>query len=138
MKHKRIEYLELIASLFTYKTIVDEAGNEYILFSGNPLDHVNNILDRTEFEAFQNHVHLIFDIKKSELNALVRIADSLGQALLYNLKSCYPEKHFMVFVTSHLHDSLIIRFHQKWENEEPFCNVDDFASSEEKVFLYEA
>ena len=135
---KRIEYFELIASLFQFKTILDEAGNEYVVYSDSYFDSVTNILDRTAFEASENHVHLINGIKKKEFNALIPIANNLGKALLCSLKACYPEKHFMVFVTIHLHDSFIIRFHQKWENEAPYFNVNEFTSPDEKVFLYEA
>lgn len=135
---KRVEYLEMIANLFEYKTISDDDKNEYVLFKSDPLDRVTNVSDRTEFEASQNHVHLIDNIKKEEFSTLIPIANRLGQSLLYHLKHHYPEKHFMVYVSIHLHDSLIIRFHQKWENEEPFCNVHEFTSSKEKVFLYEA
>ena len=134
---KRIKYLEDVATLFAFKTVVDESQNEYVLFQKNPFEHVNNVPDRTEFEASQNHVHLLDDVTQEEFHALIPIANCLGSALLCSLKSRYPNKHFMVFASIGLHDSFVLRFHQKWENEEPFCNIDEFTSPTEKVFLYE-
>lgn len=57
--------------------------------------------------------------------------------MLNCLKWNYPEKQFMVYVSLRMYDSMIIRFHQKWENEEPYCNPHDFTSENEKVFLFE-
>jgi hypothetical protein len=135
---KRIEYFALITGLFKFKTITDEQGNEIVLFAQSNYDFVENIKDRTEFEAYENHVHLIDNIRKNEFNKLVPIARDLGQTLLNCLKFQYPNKQFIVFVSLHLNDSMIIRFHQKWENEEPYCNPSEFTSSKELVFSFES
>lgn len=135
---KRLYYLNLLTSLFSFKTITDEVGNEYVLFKSEFTKNFKNITDRTEFEAFQNHIHIIENIKKDEFDALIPVCESLGKTLLCILKRNYPDKHFFVFVSLTLHDSMIIRFHQKWEGEEPFCNPQDFTSPYEKVFLFEA
>ncbi len=134
---KKTDLLGLLAELFEYKIIRDEFQNEYVLFKSNPLNTVDNIEDKTKFEAIENHVHLIENIKIGEFDKLTEIAHSLGNALLNNLKSTFPDKSFTVFVTIKLHDDMIIRFHQKWENEEPYFNVNDFTSSNEKVILFE-
>ncbi len=135
---KRIEYYEQIVELFKFKTILDKQGTEFVVFAQSSYDSVRNVKDKTEFEAFENHVHLVDNLKKGEFDRFVPIAEVLGQTLLKCLKWHYPNKHFMVYVSLHLNDSVIIRFHQKWEDEEPYCNVDDFKSKKEKVFVFEA
>ncbi len=133
---RRIEYFELLSNLYDFKSIFDKKGTEYVLFS-NGINAIENVWDKTGFEALENHVHLLDNVKADEFNRLIPVAQNLGQSLLYNLKSNYPSKHFMVYVTIHLHDSMIIRFHQKWDNEAPYCNPDDFNSPNEKAFLFE-
>ena len=133
---RRIEYFELLSNLYGFKSIFDKKGTEYVLFS-NGINAIENVWDKTGFEALENHVHLLDNVKADEFDRLIPVAQNLGQSLLYNLKSNYPSKHFMVYVTVHLHESMIIRFHQKWENEAPYYNSDDFKSPNEKVFLFE-
>ncbi len=64
---RRIEFLELLVNLFQFKTVHDEKGNEYVLFSDNPINSAVNVQDHTAFEAIQNHVHLLVNIQKDEL-----------------------------------------------------------------------
>lgn len=134
---KRIEYFEIIAELFKFKTVLDEQGNEFVLLAQSNYDFVENIGDRTEFESLENHIHLLDNIKKKEFDKLIPVAKILGQTLLYSLKIQFPDKKFMVFVSLYLKDSMIIRFHQKWENEEPYYNPIDFNGQMEKVFAFE-
>lgn len=134
---KKTDLLVLLSGLFEYKIVQDEVQNEYVLFQSSPLNTVDKIEDRTAFEAIENHVHLVENVKIWELDKLTKIAYNLGNALLNNLNSNFPIKHFMVFVSIKLHDSMIIRFHQKWENEDPYLNANDFISSDEKVISFE-
>ena len=134
---RRIEYIESLANLFEFKTISDAHGNEFVLFKESDFDSVKGIADKTEFEASENHIHLLDNIKKDEFEALKVIAPILGKALLCSLQFQYPQNHFRVYVSVHLYDSMIIRFHQKWENEEPYCNPDEFISPKEKVYAFE-
>ena len=133
----RIEYLKIIASLFNYKTVIDNQNNEFVLLKSSPINKIQDVTDKTEFEANENHVHLVNHVRKNELFQIINIADNLGNAVLSSLKYYYPNKHFMVYVTVRLYDSLIVRFHQKWSNEEPYYNPSDFIFQNEKVFLYE-
>ena len=134
---KRTEYFKLIADLFAFKTISDEKGNEYVLLSASELDSIQSIEDKTAFEAVENHVHLLENIKKEEFESLIPVAKNLGQALTSHLKIQFPNKKFYIYVSLHLYDSMIVRFHQKWENEEPYCDPDDYVGDKEKVFRYE-
>jgi len=144
---KRIDYYEMISKLFEFKTIRDENGTEYVLFS-YCLDSMDipdktvcinsaNIPDKTAFEALENHTHLLDNLTKEEFERLIPVAQNLGKSLLNNLICNFPEKHFIVYVSIQVHDSMIIRFHQKWENEPPYYNPADFNSPTERVCAFE-
>ncbi len=135
----RIELLERISELFDYKLVTDNQNNEYVLLKSSLFDIVDSkIIDKTEFEALETHVHIIDNVKKSEFCQIAGIADSLGNAILSNLKNHYPDKQFRVYVSVKINGSLIVRFHQKWLGEMPYYNPEDFNSSNEKVYLYES
>ena len=135
---KRLDYFKAIAELFAFKTIMDDTGNEYVVYQNSTIDHISGIDDKTAFEALENHVHLLDRVKASEFDSLVVIGNQLGKALLARLKFQFPEKSFFVFVSIHLGDSFIIRFHQKWENEAPYYIPEQFQSATEKVLGFEA
>lgn len=134
---KRIECFELIVELFKFKTVTDERGTEFVLFEQSHFNSIKNITDKTEFEASENHIHLIDNLKKNEVSRLIPTAKALGRLLLIALEHQYPDKHFVVFVSMQIHDSFIIRFHQKWEDEDVFCNPNDFNLENEIVFSFE-
>jgi hypothetical protein len=135
---KRLDYFSLIAGLFHFKNILDEKGNEYVFFTHRRNEPINNVYDRTEFEAQENHIHLLDRVKKEEFSKLFPIAEKLGNALLNALKFNYPSKNFIVFITIDLYDSFIIRFHQKWEGENPYYNPADFNSPNTSVFMFKS
>lgn len=134
---KRIEIFQMFSSLFQFKTITDEKGNEYVLFEQNSLSSIKGICDRTEFEACENHVHLFDNLKKDDFSASLNAAEVLAQALLDVLRFRFPQKHFFVYVTAHKGDSIIIRFHQKWENEEPYFDP-IFSTPIDRIFKIES
>ena len=76
-------------------------------------------------------------ITKKEFKSLIPISKQLGNTLLNCLKCKYPDKQFVVFVSIHLRDSMIVRFHQKWEGEEPYYRPSDFNGPNERVFSFE-
>jgi hypothetical protein len=132
---KKIEFLMLAANLFSFKTVSDKCGTEFILFSQSNVNSLGTIQDKTEFEAIENHVHLCDNIKSNEFETCLTVGNSLGKALLASLKCCYPEKTFCVYVSIHLHDSFIIRFHQKWNDEQPYYNPQDFITDSTMTLL---
>lgn len=131
---RKIEYLELFANLFQYKTVHDLKGNEYVLFADNSINSIESIQDRTAFEAFENHVHLIPNIQKVDFQTCSEIAKKIGRALLNNLHAWYPDKGFYVFVSFRNKDDMIIRFHQSWANEAPYFDPSDLIN--EKVYMF--
>jgi len=111
--------------------------NSYIVYANSPTKRVKNIEDHTQFEALENHVHLIDRVKKHEYPHCVRSGSILGKALLDALHAAYPERHFVVFVTVRMYDSLIIRFHQKWDGELPYYDPDDVRSEKDFIIKFE-
>ncbi len=101
-----------VIQLFYFKTLSDRNGNEYVVLSGCASDSANDIEDRTAFEAVENHVHVLDNIKKRDMEHVDFIGEKLGRLLLDRLKLCFPQKKFYVFVTYELHESLTVRFHQ--------------------------
>ena len=134
---KRIEYLVTIMRLFQFRTVLDEEGNEYVLLKENDGIPSKNVEDKTEFEAVHNHVHLFDYVKKNEFDALIAEGKLLGRTLLENLNYRYPEKRFFVFVTVSLNDSMIVRFHQIWDGEEPYYNPADFDPEKDRVLMFQ-
>lgn len=135
---KRIEYFSLLADIFSFKTLSDDRGNEYVFFKNCcPTDKLINIVDKTEFESFTNHIHLLDNIKKEEFDKLTEVSKIIIESVLSQLIQLFPDKKFRVYVSICLKDSMIVRFHQKWENEEPYCNPEEFKKQNEKVFMVE-
>ena len=134
---RRTDILSFLNGLDKFKIIKDEHETEYVVFKDSKVKYLRKILDKTAFEAVENHIHLLDDITLKEFKALFPIAKSLGNLLLCCLKQSFPNKNFIVFVTLCVHDSFIIRFHQKWEDELPYYNLNDFENQGEKVFMFE-
>ena len=132
----RIEHLQKLAGLFCFEIATDSAKNEYVLLRHSCCGCLpDNISDKTLFESSCNHVHLLDCIREEERADLQPVARQIAQTLLKALKHNYPHKHFKVFAT--ISDSFIVRFHQDWPGEFPYCNTEEFASSREFVYMAE-
>ena len=134
---KRVDYFRLMANLFAFQTIQDEWQNTYVMFAHSQVTDITGIKDRTQFEALENHVHLLDNIKKTEYPICVEIAPKLGKVLLNSLQCAFPEKHFWVFVTVSLGGSMIIRFHQKWPGEPQYYPLEGWNPEMEAVFGFD-
>ncbi len=105
---------------FDFKTIYDTTDNEFIVFAGSCADKDISgieITDKTAFEAVENHIHIIEKIGVVKLFFYQRKGVELCSNVLLSLKQKYPTRDFIVYVTLTLHDAMILRFHQKWEDE---------------------
>ncbi|MBQ7956854.1 MAG: hypothetical protein IJ279_02360 [Clostridia bacterium] len=136
---KRYDFLKSIVSLFSFRTISDDCGNEYVVFSDSAITSADlkNISDRTEFEALENHVHLLEKVTKKEFENSDEVLDALGTSVLNCLRQKYPDKHFYVYISVDLKDSMIIRFHQKWKNELPYYSDNNFGKSTKLFAFYD-
>lgn len=130
-------HLNFVADLFKFKIIFDEYNREYVVFNSNPISKIDNIADKTQFEAVENHVHLCDNIKKRDFNDLTLVGENLGQALFFCLKSTFPDKDFVVFVSIQVGFSMIIRFHQKWNGEDYYYDDSLKCSQTEVVLKFE-
>ena len=133
---KRIEIMEMLLDVLSFKTLKDCDGNEYVFFKSCAIKQVDNVDDKVELEATINHVHLFDNIRAEEFYNIDNISSELGILLLNNLHYNYPGKYFMVYVSVQLYDSMIIRFHQKWKGEAPYLDANGY-SSNVKIYLYE-
>ena len=126
---------EMLSRLLQFKIIKDTQGNEYVLFAENKLPEIiDGIGDRTAFEAVENHIHILKDIKKKEFDKLSSSAKVVGEVVFNKLQLTYPDKKFVVYVSLKLGDSMIVRFHQIWDGEEPYYDVTSFNSNRQKMY----
>ncbi len=130
------DFLIDILRMFFFKTIYDRDDNEYVVFLDSNLDSVNDIEDKTLFEASENHIHLFDNIKKRNINKIEKIGEAIGELLLDRLKYCFPQKNFYVFVTYELHGSLTVRFHQDWREEQPYFDQSIYLEREKLLSFY--
>lgn len=121
---------------YNIKAIQDTHGNEFILLNPPKEKIISyDIEDCVSFESFYNHCHILDNIKNKNLSQVIEKAKSCGQSFYQILKRDFPKKKFLIFAT--ISDSLIIRFHQKWSGETPYCNPDDFQNSNEIVIMFD-
>lgn len=133
----KISQLKEFSNIFSFKSLKDKNGNEYVLYSDSNINEIDfQIDDKTQFEAVENHVHLFDNVKKSDSDELIEIGRISGETQLNALKSKYPDKEFIVFVTVDVGESMIIRFHQAWENEPAYYNPDDFNSDKTRILMF--
>ncbi len=136
-KLNKIEYLDLFTDLFEFKSIFDENGCEYIVYKSSSLDKISNIGDKTQFEAVENHVHLFDKISRRERKKLIPSAKKLGSLLMFCLKKNYPQKQFYVYVSICVNESMIIRFHQKWDNQAPYLSPELDLNENSTILFFE-
>ena len=99
----------------------------------NSLDKVS---DKTQLEAYENHIHICGKVKKRVQHTAITSAKLITKNLIENLKTSFPNKNFYVYLDCDFNDHIIVRFHQLWENEAPYYDVKDFPNIE--VFKIEA
>ena len=133
----RLGYFRLFADILMpkFKILQDNEGTEYVIWeNASSFEDLSFIPDKTAFEAQENHIHLVDNIKKEEFETLCNIAQIICNHMLLKLKDSFPSKNFVVYVSVHIRDSMILRFHQVWEDEEEYYSVNDFNTNKERVF----
>lgn len=134
---KNIELLYSIANLFDFKVIKDSDGNEYVVYNNSSINFIESpVEDKTAFEALENHVHIPVKQKKSDFDNACFIGQKLGNALLSSLRQAFRDKNFIVFAAIHK-DEIIIRFHQKWESEPVYYDVEADYGKDTKLYAFE-
>ena len=116
--------LKKFALFFDTEIITDKNGNDFVVLSDDYGDLNYEIHDKTEFEAVNNHIHILDHISGAELEEIKEIAMELCKWIQFTLQAKYPDKQFYVYATASKQDSFILRFHQQWENECPYYSPD--------------
>lgn len=132
--------LEKINNLLTiiypeFYLVKDMSGNEFVLLKTDTIEDFKQITvtDKTQTEAFLNHIHLFDRVSKNDCCKLEAVGKKIAQNLFERLKSSFPQKKFVVYLEINPKDSTIIRFHQIWEDEYMF--IDSSAKYENTVIF---
>ena len=115
-----------------FYTARDSEDNEYVFLKTNDqmTEFVNKVSDKTQLEAFENHVHVCGKVKKRDRQIAYTTAKLITNNLMDKLKMEFPDKKFYVYLDCDFKEHIIIRFHQLWENELLCYNVNDFPTIE--------
>ena len=91
-------------------------GN-FIVESVEPNDTTNvNIVNAMDYMLKSNIEYVsLLDYSSGEITVLQVLQETCTNAGLVLATTDFPNKNFIVFVTLCVHDSFIIRFHQKWK-----------------------
>lgn len=133
---KRIEYFKVINQIVNpvFDVYKDNNCIEFVLPKSNKiiLDDIA-IEDKTAFEAVESHIHLLDNIKKDEFEDLIEIGSAFCQHYFFKLRQAYPTKIFVVYITIEVNESMILRFHQKWDDEPDYYSEADFHSNKIRI-----
>jgi len=97
----------------------------------------NNVIsDRTQFEATNNHIHLIdtFPELEENTNQILRIALGLAEVWTNKLKVSFPSEKFHL-VISHDEFGSTIRFYKIRTNEIPWIDVNSIDNFKNEAIL---
>ena len=116
----------------------DNNGNEFIflLLEDQKRENFYDVDDKTQLEALMNHFHLFEKVGEKNKNVITCICSTIAKNLLNVLTKNYPEKKFVVYLEVNPKDSVIVRFHQIWENEIPYIDVKCLKNKNNQVFEY--
>lgn len=115
-----------------FYTVKDSENNEYVFLKTEEatIDSLKKVADKTQLEAFENHFHICGKVKKSIRQTAYASVKLITNNLIKQLKIKFPNKKFYVYLDCDFNEHIIIRFHQVWENEEPYYDVKDFPNIE--------
>ena len=125
--------IELQDILFPkFYTVHDSENNEYIFLKtgDSTINSLSKVSDKTQLEAYENHFHICGKVKKSLQKTAYASAKLIANNLIEQLKIKFPNKQFYIYLDCNFTDHIIIRFHQFWENEEPYYDIRDFPNME--------
>ena len=117
---RRLYYFDIFGQLLRpkFKQLTDCYGNEFIVWENSEIDEqMIGVQDKTEFESIENHIHIVDNIKENEFASLCKFGQTLCKHILSQLQQNFPDKKFVVYVSIRIGDSMILRYHQDWENE---------------------
>ena len=128
----RIDLLtELSPIMFPeFYSLKDADGNELILLdTGNrEKSFGKEKIDKTQTEAYLNHFHVWGRFRACDEMKIKKLCERIAKNLLERLVCKYNKKKFVVFLEVNSRESIIIRFHQIWENEPTYYDTDYFTN----------
>lgn len=129
------------ARLFSFREVPDESGGMHVLWAHLPFDENHPLTVRSgeyvEFEALENHEHLMDDLTEEQFRMMIPVVDDLCRALRDVLCVRYPDRIFHVWGLVQKGGTVIVRFYQHRENEEEYW-TDDMQTdeNEERMIHY--
>lgn len=116
----------------------DQDGNELVFLDiGN---HEKDIqiatMDKSQCEAIANHVHLFGRVNMANKAAIERIGLAIAKNLCRTLVQAYPDKRFVVFLQVNINETTIIRFHQIWEGEPLYFDINQSYHDGTEIFEF--
>jgi len=127
----QINFLEYINPILfpDFSDVSDEDDNELIILRVSNAPKRINLADlgyrtKTEYEGYENHFHVFDNVADNEMNAAAKITELISENLLNKLHKNYPSRRFVLYIDINFENSIIIRFHQLWPNEERFYDVE--------------
>jgi len=82
--------------------------------------------DKTQLEATVNHFHIFDKVKMKDFEDVKIVGEAIARNLLIQLSKAFIDRKFIVYLDINMKDSIIIRFHQKWDDEPEYYNIEDF------------
>ncbi len=131
---KKHHIINSLKPLLNTELVKDAEGNEFVLPVGVIQHPINEaIKDKTGFEGFNTHTHLTKKVKSERLIVLKETAIETAEILKKDLTCKYPQKNFIIYITITIGGSMIIRFHQQWDGEQPY--YDEGCCDEDTMLL---
>lgn len=116
-----------------FYTVKDSENNEYVFLKteDNEIKSLKSVKDKTQLEAYENHIHLFGKVNKKHQKNALKISQMITNNLVRVLGLKFPNKKFLVYLDCDFDDHIIIRFHQIWENEFPYYDANNFSTIKE-------
>lgn len=116
-----------------FYTAKDSDNNEFVFLKTEEeeISFLNSVTDKTQLEAYENHVHIFGKVKKKYQHDFFEISKLITDNLIKQLELNFPNKKFHVYLDCDFTDHIIIRFHQHWCDEHPYYNVKEFSTIKE-------
>ncbi|MBD5439234.1 MAG: hypothetical protein HDR37_11865 [Treponema sp.] len=113
-----------------FYTVKDAENNEYVFLrtKDEEIRSLSSVSDKTQLEAYENHVHLFGKVKKGYQNDAMTVANLITNNLVKELKVNFSNKKFHVYLDCDFSDHIIIRFHQHWKDEHIYYDVKEFST----------
>lgn len=117
-----------------FYTVEEKNGNELIFLDvGQDKQEIIEVSDKTQCEALENHFHLFEKVGIYNKKTVITIGEIISKNLLNELAKTFPNKKFIIYLDVNILDSVIIRFHQVWDNEPLYYDTTHFQNKHHQI-----